>query len=103
MNPFLRPIKTEDTEGYQFWCPACASIDPKFGLHVFTTKHPDPDLAWSFDGNASFEPSLAYENEPYCHLHLTDGKLRYYPDSTACAGQVLDMVPIPDGEHSERE
>ena len=30
MNPFLRPIKTEDTEGYQFWCPACASIDPRF-------------------------------------------------------------------------
>lgn len=103
MHSMLRPIKTKDTEGFAFWCPACAGIDPSQGLHVFITKHPDLDLAWDFDGEASFEPSLCYESGIYCHLHLTDGKLRYYPDSTAYAGQVLDMVPIPNGNHQERD
>lgn len=104
MNPNLRFFKTKCVEGYQFWCPACAAIDLKFGLHVFTTKHPDTDLAWDFDGDASFNPSLAYENEPYCHLHLTGGQLRYYPDSHhSMAGRIIEMVPIPENASQERE
>ena len=104
MHPLLLHIKTDDAEGYAFWCPACAQIDEKHGLHVFTIKDPggDPDKKWSFDGNASFEPSLTYKSAPYCHLHLTGGKLRYYSDSTALAGQTVDMVPIPPGRHEER-
>lgn len=105
IHPFLRPQHDEDEEvvAYSFWCPACASIDPVYGLHVFTVKDEDPDQTWSFDGEASFEPSLAYEDEPYCHLHLTAGVLRYYPDSRhAWAGQSVPMVPIPDDAGDER-
>jgi hypothetical protein len=98
MHPHLRHFKTKRIEGYQFWCPACNSI------HVFTTRHPDPDLTWDFDGNASFEPSLSYELSPRCHAHLTDGKLRFYPDCEhVLAGQTVDMVPIPDDAGDERE
>jgi hypothetical protein len=108
VHPLIEQLTDDDGEtvAYQFWCPACATIDRKHGLHVFTVKDADgdPDQEWSFDGEASFEPSLAYENEPYCHLHLTAGKLRYYPDChNSMAGQVAEMVPIPDGEHEERE
>ena len=55
--------------GYAFWCPGCASIDLRHGLHVFTVKDVDgnPEQEWHFDGEASFEPSLAYETAPYCH------------------------------------
>ena len=107
MHSFLTPL--EDQAGqivaYSFWCPACAIIDRRHGLHVFTVKDADgdPEQEWSFDGEASFEPSLAYENEPYCHLHLTGGIIRYYPDSRhAMAGQSVPMVPAPD-DAEERE
>ena len=101
MHPHLTPLEDDAGEivAYSFWCPGCATIDRRHGLHVFTIRDEDGDKdhEWSFDGEASFEPSLAYENEPYCHLHLTDGKLRYYPDSRhALAGQVVDMVPAPE-------
>ena len=68
MHPFLKPIYSEHGEvsGYAFWCPGCAAIDPRHGLHVFTVKSEDgdPDQEWSFDSNASFEPSLTYETAP---------------------------------------
>ncbi len=106
MHSFLTPLEDNAGRivGYSFWCPGCATIDRRHGLHVFTVKDADgdPEQEWTFDGNASFEPSLAYETAPYCHLHLTDGRLRYYPDSTALAGQTVDMVPIPVGKHRER-
>ena len=67
-HPCLRPIRGEKGEinGYAFWCPGCASIDHRHGLHVFTIKDKDrdPDQEWSFDGKCSFEPSLAYETDP---------------------------------------
>jgi len=107
MHPFLRPVKGKDGEvtGYAFWCPGCASLHSRHGLHVFTVKDADgdPEQEWSFDGEASFEPSLAYEDEPYCHLHLTQGMIRYYPDSkNALAGQVVPMEPIPARAKKER-
>jgi hypothetical protein len=108
MHPHLEQLTDDDGKvvAYQFWCPGCALIDERHGLHVFTVKDADgdPEQELSFDGNASFEPSLAYERSPGCHLHLTDGKLRYYPDCQhALAGQIVEMVPVPDGEHEERD
>ena len=107
MHPFLRPLLGENgrNTGYAFWCPGCASIDRRHGLHVFTTHDEggDPEQEWSFDGNASFEPSLAYEEEPYCHLHLTEGMIRYYPDSKhALAGHIVPLGPIPSEAKRER-
>ena len=107
MHPFLQPLEDDAGEivAYEFWCPGCATIDRKHGLHVFTVMDPDgdKDQEWSFDGEASFEPSLAYENEPYCHLHLTGGMIRYYPDCRhSMAGQSVPMVPAPD-DAEERE
>jgi hypothetical protein len=107
MNAFLRPIYGEGEEitGYEFWCPGCASIDRRYGLHVFTVKDEDrdPEQEWSFDGNESFEPSLAYETDPYCHLHLTAGMVRYYPDSSHhMAGQVVPLKAIPTDAEEER-
>jgi hypothetical protein len=106
MHPFLKPHNKGGNQGFAFWCPACAAIGPEFGIHVFTVKSADGDAdqEWTFDGEASFEPSLAYENEPYCHLHLTNGELRYYADSRhAMAGQVVPMVAMPAGRHPERD
>jgi hypothetical protein len=107
MHPYLDPVTDDDGQisGWAFWCPGCATIDRRHGLHVFTVKDADgdPDQEWSFDGNASFEPSLAYERSPGCHLHLTDGKLRYYPDCEhGLAGRVVDLPEIPPGRHRER-
>ena len=107
MHPCLRPLENDFGEivAYEFWCPACAAIDARHGLHVFTVKDEDgdKDQEWSFDGEATFEPSLAYENEPYCHLHLTGGIIRYYPDCHhSMAGQSVPMVPVPD-DGEERE
>jgi hypothetical protein len=107
MHAFLRSIHGKDGKatGYAFWCPGCASLDPRYGLHVFTVKDQDGDSEqeWSFDGEASFEPSLAYESDPYCHLHLTDGMIRYYSDCKhAMAGQVVPLGPIQAGAKKER-
>ena len=105
MHPFLRPqFEDGETIGFEFWCPGCASIDPTHGLHVFTVLSEDEDGAWEYDGGASFEPSLAYESVPECHLHLTDGVLHFYPDCAhKLAGTNVPMVPIPPGDHEERE
>jgi len=107
MHPYLQPLEDDAGEivAYEFWCPGCASIDPRHGLHVFTVNDEggNKDQEWSFDGEASFEPSLAYENEPYCHLHLTGGIIRYYPDCRhSMAGQSVPMMPTPvDGIERE--
>jgi hypothetical protein len=108
MHSHLEELVNDEGEivAYQFWCPACALINEKHGLHVFTVKSPDgdPEQEWSFDGNASFEPSLSYENSPRCHAHLRAGKLHFYDDCEhPLAGQVVEMVPVPNGEHEERE
>jgi hypothetical protein len=107
MHEFLRAIRRQDEEivGYAFWCPGCALLDSSNGLHVFTVKDVDSDPVqeWTFDGVASFEPSLAYESDPYCHLHLTEGVIRYYPDSShALAGKNVPMEAIPEGAIEER-
>lgn len=107
MHPLLSPLPHEGTmvTGYAFWCPGCASINSAHGLHVFIVRDADgnSDQEWTFDGDSSFEPSLAYESAPECHLHLTDGQIRYYPDCEHfLAGQIVEMVPIPNGEHEER-
>jgi len=63
----------------------------------------DPEQEWTFDGVASFEPSLAYESDPYCHLHLTEGVIRYYPDSKhALAGKNVPIEAIPEQATEER-
>jgi len=106
LHPYLLEQREEDAVvGYAFWCPGCASVDPKHGLHVFTvSSDAGEDEEWSFDGVSTFEPSLAYELDPACHLHLTQGWLRYYPDcSHPLAGQVVAMVPVPAGDHEERD
>jgi hypothetical protein len=98
VHPFLRFKQTKSEDRYEFWCPACNS------LHAFTTRHPDPDLTWTFNGEDSFEPSLSYENSPRCHAHLTAGHLKFYNDCEhGLAGQTVAMVPIPPGEREERE
>ena len=105
VHPYLSEQQEDDrTWGYAFWCPGCAAIDPAHGLHIFIVDDEDPDYSWEFDGEASFEPSLAFETSPKCHLHLTQGVLRYYPDCEhSLAGQNVDMVPIPPGDHEERD
>jgi hypothetical protein len=107
MHAFLRPIHGADHEitGYAFWYPGCATVDPCHGLHVFTVKAEsgDAEQEWSFDGHDSFEPSLAYETDPNCHLHLTQGMIRYYPDcSHALAGEVAPLGQIPPDGKLER-
>ena len=107
MHPCLRPLEDDAGEivAYSFWCPGCATIDRRHGLHVFTVRDADgdPEQEWSFNGTDSFEPSLSYENSPKCHAHPTAGQLRFYPDCEhGLAGQVVDMLPIPPGRHKER-
>ena len=91
MHPYLQ----EDDDGISFWCPGCASLDPNEGMHFFRLVSDDIDQRWEFDGNSSFEPSLAYE-KPQCHLHLTAGEIRYYPDCEhELAGKTIPLGPIP--------
>ena len=40
MHPCLTPLEDDAGEivAYSFWCPGCATIDRRHGLHVFTSK-----------------------------------------------------------------
>ena len=92
---------------YIFYCPGCDCG------HVYYVIVPDArrrgnDTGWTFDGDIdspTFTPSLKNtwtEGEEHipkcCHLIMIAGKINYCSDCThQLAGQVVDMVDIPDG------
>lgn len=80
--------------GYGFFCPAC-----KYG-HVYYTDM-DNRPKWEFNGdkeNPTFTPSLLNnannynDNNPRCHIFVTDGKIHFLSDCTHdMAGQTVEM------------
>lgn len=98
----LRPFtEGSGTAGYNFWCPGCerthsywvprwtwnGSLErPSFtpSLRVFLPKHKDPDT-----GEEVPEKTL-------CHLHLTDGILKFCGDSIhGLAGKDVPLADWP--------
>ena len=86
-----------------FWCPACACAH-------------QCDNRWGFNGNQespTFTGSvLVHEcthgtpeepiHRPRCHSQVTDGKIRFYPDSQhLLAEQTVDLPDWPPGPRTD--
>lgn len=83
-----------------FWCPGCRHC------HSYLTEATDRPN-WTFNGDLdrpTFSPSLrVYTTHPetrvettLCHLHVTDGELRYCGDCVHDHnGKVVPMCDIP--------
>lgn len=80
--------------GFAFWCQPCGAT------HRVAT---DGQSAWSFNGDVNtptFSPSIKVTQPKgdftrICHCWVTDGLIRYEPDSThELAGQTVEMSPI---------
>jgi hypothetical protein len=84
-EPVVFPVQDHPGQ-YIFWCAGCECAH---GI----------DSTWSFNGDLvrpTITPSVLSQGEVRCHSFVTDGKIRYLPDSEhALAGQTVDMVRPP--------
>lgn len=115
-------VEGEETTGWMIFCPACQSG------HLFNTKPVNPNgvgghkPVWTFNGDPekpTFRASMLVKcNAPdhphyqpkakssVCHSFVTDGKIRFLPDSThPLAGKEVELPDFDDmkgGSSAER-
>jgi hypothetical protein len=91
--------------GILFYCPGCGyphNVVPK-DESVLPPHAPEshqgyrspngPRWVWNGDKESpTFTPSILCQADERCHSYVTDGKIRYLPDSThALSGQTIDI------------
>lgn len=100
----ISPCRADDGELiYLFYCPGCKH--PHFARTVpSTTKPPEDNHVWSFNGNfekPTFSPSInvryAPEEKTTCHFFIVDGTIQYCGDCThQYSGQTIPMISWED-------
>lgn len=86
----LQHFKTEEVEGYHFWCPGCQEI------HSF---HTVGRVIWKFNEDfeaPTFHPSLRIFQEDgfnvKCHLTIRNGKIHFFEDTVhELKGQTVEL------------
>lgn len=90
------------------WCPGCDHIK---GIPIPGADGTLPRDRPKWDWNGSLDaptltPSILQHGSgkvPRCHSFLRDGRWEFLSDSThALAGQMVDMVPLPDWVMGEK-
>ncbi len=81
--------KTDKETVYVFECPGCGCG------HWVRTHGPAPVWSWNGDmDKPTFKPSLLVSphTDYQCHSYVTDGKIRFLPDSYhALAGKTVEI------------
>lgn len=99
MGKLSRKLRSAEGGRVMFWCPGCD------GAHMVRVEG-EGRPRWRFNGNQeqpTFSPSIlvtyngadaGVDDAPsaVCHSFVTDGKIRFLPDSThALAGKTVDL------------
>lgn len=77
----------EDAGILYYYCPECKVV------------HPIPKNGWTFSGTEecpTFVPSFGqHASKGYCHCTITDGKMKFYPDSYHGRSDTIDLPDLP--------
>lgn len=111
-NPVMRSIRSSNQDGtnvclaHWIWCPGCETVHrPQTRLSETSVDFSGP--LWDWDGNTespTFSPSYKTwwsegpeHIERICHSFIRNGQWHFLDDCThSLAGQIVDMVPVPD-------
>lgn len=89
--PRVVPTRMGDEHRLVFFCPGC---DSHHAVRIPPTPH-----AWAWNGDVerpTITPSIkvSYGDERLCHSFVTNGEIRFLPDSThQRAGATVDLPP----------